>query len=82
MDLTGPEAIKSASRNLYVMNIVDDYASYPWTFCLKLKSDALTTLQVWACRAEAESGEWIGIIHIDSGKLKSNVMNTWCNANG
>ena len=38
MDLTGPEAVKSASGNLYVMNIVDDYSSHPWTFCLKLKT--------------------------------------------
>ena len=43
VDLTGPEAVKSASGNLYVMNIVDDYSSHPWTFCLKLKSDALST---------------------------------------
>jgi hypothetical protein len=82
VDLTGPEAVKSASGNLYVMNIVDDYSSHPWTFCLKLKSDALSTLQIWARRAEAESGERIGIIRIDSGELKSDAMNTWCNANG
>ena len=44
VDLTGPEAVKSASSNLYVMNIVDDYSSHPWTFCLKLKSDVLSTL--------------------------------------
>ena len=34
VDLTGPEAVKSASRNLYVMNIVDDHSSHLWTFCL------------------------------------------------
>ena len=53
-----------------------------WTFCLKLKSDALPTLQVWARRAEAESGERIGIIHIDGGELKSDTMNAWCDTNG
>jgi len=76
--------MKSVSGNLYIMNIVDDYSSHLWTFCLKLKSDedALSTLQIWACRAEAESGEHIGIIHIDNGKLKSDAMNTWCDANG
>ena len=82
VDLTGPEAMKSASRNLYVMNIVDDYSSHPWTFCLKLKSDALPTLQTWTRGAEAESRECIGIIRIDGGELKSDVMNAWCNANG
>lgn len=65
VDLTGPEAVKSASGNQYVMNIVDDHSSHPWTFCLKLKSDALSTLQSWARRAESESGQRIGIIRID-----------------
>jgi len=82
VDLTGPEAVKSATGNLYVMNIVDDNSSHPWTFCLKLKSDALPTLQTWACRAEAESGEKIGIIHIDGGELDSDAMALWCDANG
>ena len=82
VDLTGPEAVKSASGNLYVMNIVDDYSSHPWTSCLKLKTDVLPTLQVWACRAEAECGEQIGIIHIDGGELKSDTMKTWCDTNG
>ena len=66
VDLTGPEAVKSVSSNLYVMNIVDDYSSHPWTFCLKLKSDVLSTLQIWAHRAEAESGEHIAIIHMEN----------------
>ena len=74
--------MKSVSSNLYVMNIVDDYSSHLWTFCLKLKSNVLPTLQIWACQAEAESGEWVGIIHIDGGKLKSNAMNAWCNTYG
>jgi hypothetical protein len=82
VDLTGPEAVKSASGNLYVMNIVDDHSSHPWMFCLKLKSDALSTLQTWRRQAESESGEHIGIIHIDGGELKSNAMDAWCDANG
>jgi len=82
VDLTGPEAIKSVSWNLYVMNIVDDHSSHPWTFCLKVKSNALFTLQSWACQAESESREQIGIICIDGSKLKSNAMDAWCDANG
>jgi hypothetical protein len=38
--------------------------------------------QNWARRAEAESGERIGIIRIDGGELKSDAMNAWCDANG
>jgi len=82
VDLTGPEAVKSASGNLYIMNIVDDNSSHPWTFCLKLKSDALPTLQTWARQAEAESSEKIGIIRIDGGELDSDAMALWCDANG
>jgi len=81
VDLTGPEAMKSTSGNLYVMNIVDDYSSHPWTFCLKLKSNVLSTLQTWTHWAEAETGECLGIIQIDGGKLKSAAMNAWCDAN-
>ena len=29
VDLTGPEAVESASHMRYIMNIVDDYSSYP-----------------------------------------------------
>jgi hypothetical protein len=82
VDLTGPEAVTSASGNSYVMNIVDDHSSHPWTFCLKLKSDALPTLQSWTRRAEAECGEKIGIIRIDGGELNSDAMDTWCTTNG
>jgi hypothetical protein len=82
VDLTGPEAMESASRNSYVMNIVDDHSSHPWTYCLKLKSDVLPTLQTWARRTEAESGERIGIIRTDGSELNSGTMETWCNANG
>jgi len=81
VDLTGPEAVKSASGNSYVMNIVDDHSSHPWTFCLKLKSDVLPILQNWALQAEAESGERIGIIQTDGGKLDSDAMETWCSTN-
>jgi len=81
VDLTGPEAVKSATGNLYVMNIVDNNSSHPWTFCLKLKSDMLPTLQTWARQAEAESGEKISIIRIVSGELDSDTMALWCNAN-
>jgi hypothetical protein len=48
VDLMGPEAVKSASGNQYIMNIVDDHSSHPWTYCLKLKSDGLPILQNWA----------------------------------
>ena len=82
VDLTGPEAVKSVSGNHYIINIVDDHSSHPWTYCLKLKSDVLPTLQNWACRSEAERGGRISIIRTDGGELDSDAMELWCNTNG
>ncbi|KAF9067036.1 hypothetical protein BDP27DRAFT_1148414, partial [Rhodocollybia butyracea] len=44
VDLSGPEARNSACHrsrtgNNYIMNIVDDYTSYPWTIPLVNKDD-------------------------------------------
>jgi len=78
----GPEAVKSASGNQYVMNIVNDHSSHPWTYCLKWKSNVLPTLQNWAHWVEAESNECIGIVCTDGGKLDSDAMELWCNTNG
>ena len=82
IDLMGPEAVESASHKRYLMNIVDDYSSYPWSFPLHSKSDAFPTLQAWAKRTEAQSGEKIGIICIDVGELDSKAMELWCNEKG
>jgi len=42
----------------------------------------LSMLQTWAHQAEADTGECLGIIHVNGSKLKSDVMNDWCDANG
>ncbi len=34
VDLTGPQDLASANGNSYIMNIVNDYSSFPWTFVL------------------------------------------------
>ena len=49
VDLTGPMDIKSRTGNLYIMNIVDDYSSFPWSILLKNKSKAFSYLQTWQC---------------------------------
>ncbi|KAF9061499.1 hypothetical protein BDP27DRAFT_1148024, partial [Rhodocollybia butyracea] len=37
----------SRMGNNYIMNIVDDYTSYPWTISLVNKDDAFSKLQAW-----------------------------------
>lgn len=56
VDLAGPEAIPSSNGYLYFMNIVDDCTGFVWTILLKHKSDALSSLQSWALRAQNETG--------------------------
>ena len=82
VDLTGPEAVESASHMQYLMNVVDDHSSYPWTFPLHHKLDALPVLQSWAKRTEAQCGEKVGIFRLDGGELDSNTMRNWCDGNG
>jgi transposase InsO family protein len=66
-NLTGPEDVPSAGGVLYIMNIVDDYSSYPWGFALKRKSDATQVFQDWKLQVERESGKKLGIVRTDGG---------------
>ena len=82
VDLTGPEVVEPASKNLYLMNIVDDYSNHPWTYTIPLKSNALPVLQAWAKHVEHESSQSVGIIYVDGGELDSIAMCKWCADNG
>jgi len=66
----------------YLMNIVDDYSSFSWTFPLRQKSNVLSVLQSWAKHTEAQCGERVGIFHLDGGELDSRAMHNWCSENG
>jgi GAG-pre-integrase domain len=47
VDLSGPHAVKSRTGNSYVMNIVDDYTSFPWSIPLRNKDDSFPELKAW-----------------------------------
>jgi len=47
VDLTGPMAVESRTGNNYMMNIVDDYTSHPWSIPLKNKGEAFHYLKAW-----------------------------------
>jgi transposase InsO family protein len=66
-DLTGPEDVPLAGGALYLINIMDDYSSYPWSFTLKKKSDAVQVFKDWKTRVEQELGQKLGIVRTDGG---------------
>ena len=66
-DLTGPQDILSSGGAMYLMNIIDDYSSYPWGFTLKRKSDAAQVFKHWKDTLERETGHKIGIVRTDGG---------------
>ena len=67
VDLTGPQDVESRTGNRYIMNIVDDYTSYPWSILLKTKDKAFSKLVIWQCERETETGLKVGIYHTDKG---------------
>ena len=46
VDLTGPQDVESHTGNQYIMNIVDDYTSYPWSIPVKTKDKAFSKLLI------------------------------------
>src|SRR6266481_9094186 len=66
-DLTGPEDVPTPGGSIYLMNIINDYSSFPWGFILKKKSDAEQVFQDWKTKVECETGHRIGIVRTDGG---------------
>ena len=66
-DLMGPQDVPSMGGSLYLMNIINDYSSYPWGFTLKWKSDAVQVFKDWKVKLERETGHKVGIVRTDGG---------------
>ena len=47
LDLTGPEDVPTLGGSVYIMNIIDNYSSFPWGFTLKKKYDAEQVFRDW-----------------------------------
>lgn len=71
IDLTGPQATKSASGNAYIMSIIDDFSSYTWAIPLPDKTSAFANIKAWALAVERETNVTIGKLRLDNGELKS-----------
>jgi Integrase core domain len=72
----------SKSGCLYSMNVIDDCTSYVWSFPLRLKSDAASSLQRWHRAMVNQSGHKLKIIVTDNGELISKTMDQWCSEHG
>ncbi|GLB45783.1 hypothetical protein LshimejAT787_2900110 [Lyophyllum shimeji] len=83
IDLSGPSPVQSRYGNHYVMNLVDDYTSKPWSIPLKRKSDALGELKAWELAREVETGSKVGVYRTGfDGELKSHQMDRWLQSRG
>jgi Reverse transcriptase (RNA-dependent DNA polymerase)/GAG-pre-integrase domain len=82
VDLVGPAAVTSRTGNKYVMDIVDDYTSLPWSIPLKTKDEAFPYLKGWEIAREKETGLQVGMYITDGGELKSNEMSKWLESRG
>ena len=82
MDLIGPMAVTSRTRNKYMMDIVDDYTSHPWSIPLKVKSDTFRYLKGWELAREKETGLQVGTYITNGRELKSDKMAKWLESRG
>ena len=82
VDLTGPMAVRSASGNAYILDIIDDCTSFIWSIPIPSKSAALPSLIAWEKAREIETGSVVGTYRLDNGELKSNAMHAWAASRG
>jgi hypothetical protein len=82
VDLSGPHAVKSRTGNEYVMDIVDDCTSFPWSIPLKNKDNTFPELKAWELARESETGLKVEIYIMDNSELKSNEMEAWLKSRG
>jgi hypothetical protein len=77
VDLSGPHAVRSRTGNEYVMDIVDDCTSFPWSIPLKTKDNTFPELKAWELAQESKTGLKVEIYIMDNSELKSNEMEAW-----
>jgi len=65
-DITGPEAVTTNTGERYMLNLIDDFTSFSWTYILKKKSDAKAIFKEWKTLVEAEAKSKVGIFRTDS----------------
>src|SRR5882724_1156778 len=66
-EITGPKAVTTNTDKKYMLNLIDDFTSFSWTYTLKNKSDAKAIFKEWKAHVEAEAKSKVSIFHTDSG---------------
>src|SRR5271169_3716651 len=82
VDLSGPHDVTSRSGNKYILNLVDDATSFPWSIPIPSKDAAYSELKVWELARENETGIKVGTYRTDNGELKSKAMDEWLRSQG
>lgn len=83
VDLMGPVNVQSKSGNHYVLDIVDDFTSMPWSIPLRNKSDAFSALKAWELARSNECGLNVGKYRTGfNGELNSDEMEDWLKKRG
>ena len=82
VDFCGPKAVTSHARNVYSMNLIDDYSGYVWSVPIQSKAAAFPTLQIWHKAVTVQTNATLRILITDNGELVSNSMHTWCQSKG
>ena len=82
IDLCGAIAMTSHSRNLYSMNVIDEFSGYIWSISLCMKAGAISSLQTWHRAVTVQSSETLKILISDNGELVSKETSNWCTNEG
>ena len=82
VDLCGPMSLPSRSGQLYLMNIIDDYTSFVWSFPLISKRDSASTLKHWLVAQENQTPHRLKSFVTDNGELCSHDIQQWCQLKG
>jgi len=66
-DITGPEDVRTPTRDLYALNFVDDFSQKNWVYPIRHKSNAVVKFREWKALVEAETDSQVKVYHTDNG---------------
>jgi hypothetical protein len=78
-DVCGPMVVNSRARNVYALNMIDDFSGYVWSVPLRSKADTCSVFQTWHKAITVQSEDVLCILVTDNGELVSKSMTDFCN---
>ncbi|OBZ65473.1 Retrovirus-related Pol polyprotein from transposon TNT 1-94, partial [Grifola frondosa] len=82
VDVIGPSPVKSASGNLYSVDILDDHSSCSWTQPIPSKDRTASVVQNWVTARELETGSRVKALQFDNGELVTTALLSWAAEKG